>query len=324
MLRFAFASRRGPMMRAIPVLRDLLLAGAKLFAELAEHAGFEFGYAQKGALMVYLSPQKLEVGIEEADLLKPFGIETRVLGSTEVCTFEPTLRSSVAGGIHYLQDAHLDPARFVTGLAEKAEALGVHILRQTEVLGFETENLRLTRVHTTRGDFKAGQVVLAAGSWSPAIVRDLKIKLPVQAAKGYSVMVEHPELSPQVPLMFGEARVVVTPLQNGLRLAGTLELAGMDHSINQRRVDSLRRNSANYMEGLEQAKVLEIWRGLRPCTPDGLPVIGRARAFHNLIVATGHAMLGMSLGPVTGKLVSQLALGENPQFDLSPLKLERF
>jgi D-amino-acid dehydrogenase len=109
MLRFAFASRRGPMMRAIPVLRDLLLAGAKLFAELAEHAGFEFGYAQKGALMVYLSPQKLEVGIEEADLLKPFGIETRVLGSTEVCTFEPTLRSSVAGGIHYLQDAHLDP-----------------------------------------------------------------------------------------------------------------------------------------------------------------------------------------------------------------------
>jgi D-amino-acid dehydrogenase len=137
-------------------------------------------------------------------------------------------------------------------------------------------------------------------------------------------MVEHPELSPQVPLMFGEARVVVTPLQNGLRLAGTLELASMDHSINQRRVDSLRRNSANYMEGLEQAKVLEIWRGLRPCTPDGLPVIGRARAFHNLIVATGHAMLGMSLGSVTGKLVSQLALGENPQFDLSPLKLERF
>jgi len=324
MIRFALASRRGPMMRAIPVLRDLLLTSAKLYAEFAKDAGFDFGYGQRGTLSVYLSPKKLESGIEEARLLGQFGVETRILDSKEVRQLEPALQEQAAGGIHYLQDAHIDPARFVTGLAEKAKSLGVRVLTKTEALGFETSASRITRVRTTRGDFDAGQVILAAGSWSPAVVRDLKIKLPVQAAKGYSVTLEHPTPRPKMPLMFGEARVVVTPYEDRLRLAGTLELAGMDFSINQRRVAALKRNSAKYLQGLEQAKVLEIWRGPRPCTPDGLPVIGRAKSFSNLIVATGHAMLGMSLGPVTGRLVSQVAMGEEAELEITALRLERF
>ncbi|MBI5839743.1 MAG: FAD-dependent oxidoreductase [Chloroflexi bacterium] len=324
MIRFAFASRHGPMMRSIPILRDLLLASRVLFDHLASEVGFEFGYEQKGTLMVYLTPRALEGGVEEAHLVGRFGIETKILNSAELHKLEPALLPEVIGGIQYLQDAHLDPARFVTGLAEKAQELGVRIQTKTEVLGFETSNFRITRIHTTRGDFPAEQVILAAGSWSPAVMRDLKIKLPVQAAKGYSITLERPQVSPRIPLMFGEARVVVTPLGDRLRLAGTLELAGMDLSINQRRVAAIQENSAKYLPGLERAKVLEIWRGLRPCTPDGLPVIGRVKAFDNLIIATGHAMLGISLGPITGELVSQVAMGEKPEIELSPLKLERF
>jgi D-amino-acid dehydrogenase len=124
--------------------------------------------------------------------------------------------------------------------------------------------------------------------------------------------------------MFGEARVVATPLQGRLRLAGTLELAGMDLSIDLRRVNAIQTNSGKYLQGLEQAKILQIWRGLRPCTPDGLPVISRVKHIDNLIVATGHAMLGMSLGPITGRLTSQLVLGENLEMDLLPLRLDRF
>jgi len=324
MLLFAFASRRAPMMRAIPVLRDLLIASRARYDELASQVGFDFGYQQKGTLMAFLTQSALDNGIDEAELVGRYGVETKILNSSELCELEPALRSEVAGGIHYSQDAHLDPAQFVSGLAEKAKELGVEILTKTEVIHFETNASRITGIHTTRGDFDAEQVVLCAGSWSPSIVRELKINLPVQAAKGYSVTLERPAIMPRYPLMFGEARVVVTPLQDRLRLAGTLELAGMDFSINYRRVLALQRNSAKYLQGLDQAKVLEVWRGLRPCTPDGLPVISRAKPFDNLIVATGHAMLGMSLGPITGRLVSQVALGENVELDLSPLRLDRF
>jgi D-amino-acid dehydrogenase len=324
MLLFAFASRRAPMLRAIPVLRDLLLASRARYDELASQGGFEFGYQQKGTLMAFLTQRAFESGVEEAHLVGKFGVETKILNSPELCGLEPALRPEVAGGIHYPQDAHLDPAQFVTGLAEKAKELGARIITKTEVIRFETSASRIIGIQTTRGDFIADQMVLCAGAWSPSIVRDLKINLPVQAAKGYSVTLERPAITPQYPLMFGEARVVVTPLRDRLRLAGTLELAGMDFSINAQRVHALRRNSAKYLQGLDQAKVLEIWRGLRPCTPDGLPVISRSKDIENLIIATGHAMLGMSLGPITGRLVSQLVTGENIEMDLAPLRLERF
>ncbi len=324
MLLFAFASRRAPMMRAIPVLRDMLIASRTLYDELASQGGFDFGYQQKGTLMAFLTQRALDGGVEETELVGRHGVVTKILNSAELCELEPALRPEVAGGIHYLQDAHLDPAQFVSGLAEKAKELGAEIVTKTEVIHFETSAFRISSIHTTRGDFDAEQVVLCAGAWSPSIVRELKVNLPVQAAKGYSVTLERLAIMPQYPLMFGEARVVVTPLQNRLRLAGTLELAGMDHSINHRRVLALQRNSAKYLQGLDQAKVLETWRGLRPCTPDGLPVISRAKPFENLIVATGHAMLGMSLGPITGKLVSQLVSDEKTEVELFPLRLERF
>jgi D-amino-acid dehydrogenase len=251
-------------------------------------------------------------------------VETKFLNSAELCELEPALHPEVAGGIHYLQDGYIDPEQFVTGLAEKAKGLGTAIFTKTEAIHFETSANRITRVHTTRGDFDADQVILAAGAWSPSIVRELKVSLPIQAAKGYSITLKEPAIMPQYPLMFGEARVVVTPLKNRLRLAGTLELAGMDFSINYRRVLALQRNSAKYLQGLDQAKVLEVWRGLRPCTPDGLPVISRAKSFGNLIVAAGHAMLGMSLGPITGKLVSQMVSDEKTEIELHPLRLDRF
>ena len=324
MIRFASASRRGPMMRALPVLRDLLFASRAIFDEIASQGDFDFCYEQKGTLLIYLTPRGLEGGVEEADLISQYGVETRILNSDDLHELEPALRPEVIGGVQFLQDAHLDPTRFVTGLAEKARALGAKILTKTEVLGFESSGSRILKVRTTRGDLAAEQVILAAGAWSPAVIRELKLKLPVQAAKGYSITLERPQVCPEIPLMFGEARCVVTPLGGRLRLAGTLELAGMDFSINQRRVAALHRNSSKYLPGLDSVRVLEVWRGLRPCTPDGLPVIGRVQAYQNLIVATGHAMLGMSLGPITGKLVSQLAQNEEPEIDLASLRLERF
>jgi D-amino-acid dehydrogenase len=305
-------------------MRDLLLASRILYDELSQTEEFDFGFEDNGSLQVFLTQTGLKGGAEEAHLLESFGIPVKVMNAAEVCILEPALLPGVAGGIYYPRDAHIDPFRFVTGLAEKVKKLGVEILTGTEVLAFETMDGSITALKTTRGDFHPQKVVLAAGSWSPQVGRTLKLNIPIQAAKGYSITFEKPAVSPKISLLFGEASVVVNPLESCLRVAGTLELAGMDFSINLRRVDAIRKAAEQYLPGLDQARVLEIWRGLRPCTPDGLPIISRSDSLDNLFIAAGHAMLGMSLGPITGKLVSQLVNEENTDFNLAPFNMERF
>jgi D-amino-acid dehydrogenase len=322
LIRFALASRYGPMMRALSAMRDLLLASRTLYDELSQIASF--GFEGNGSLQVFLTKSGLKGGVEEARLLEKFDIPIQVMNASDVCNLEPALLPGVVGGVYYPRDAHIDPFRFVRGLAEKVRELGAEILTGTEVVGFETKNEKVVRVKTTRRDIHPQKVILAAGSWSPEIARTLKMNIPIQAAKGYSITFEKPARSPKISLLFGEAGVVVNPLGDALRVAGTLELAGMDFSINMRRVAAIRKGAEQYLPGLNQARVIEIWRGLRPCTPDGLPIISRSDSFGNLFIAAGHAMLGMSLGPVTGKLVSQLVNEETTDFNLVPFRLNRF
>ena len=324
LLRFLVASRQPAMLHSMPVLRDLLTSSAVLYAELAQIAGFEFGYESKGNLWVCLSPQVLEQEKREIRLLERFHIPVQLMDREQIHELEPALLPTVVGGVFYPRDGHIDPLRFVVGLADKARELGAEICTNTEVLGFDAAAGKITRIHTTRGDVPAKEVILAAGSWTPAVVRALRLKIPIQAAKGYSITLENPDPCPKLPLLLGETLVVVNPLGNALRLAGTLEMAGMDLSFNTGRLAAIHDSSAAYLPGLAEAKVIEIWRGLRPCTPDGLPVIGRSKEFNNLIVAAGHAMLGMSLGPVTGRLVTQLVCQAKPEMDLFPLRMERF
>jgi D-amino-acid dehydrogenase len=305
-------------------MRDLLLASRILYDELSQTEEFDFGFEDNGSLQVFLTETGLKGGVEESHLLETFEIPVKVMNAADVCNLEPALLPGVAGGIYYPRDAHIDPFRFVTGLAEKAKKLGVEILTGTEALAFETKAGSVTALKTTRGDIHPQKVLLATGSWSPQVARPLKLNIPIQAAKGYSITFEKPAVSPKLPLLFGEVSVVVNPLSDALRVAGTLELAGMDFSINMRRVAAIRRGANQYLPGLDQARVLEIWRGLRPCTPDGLPIISRSDSFKNLFIAAGHAMLGMSLGPITGKLVSQLVNEENTDFNLAPFNIERF
>jgi D-amino-acid dehydrogenase len=324
LIRFGFASRHSQMRRALPVLRDLLRASRAMFDELLQSTPLDFGFEGNGSLQVYLTQEGFKRGIEEARLLERCDIPVKVLNSSEVCNLEPALVSNVEGGIFSAHDAHMDPLLFVQGLAQKAQELGVEISTGTEVLAFEASQGRVTVIKTTGGDILAQKVVLAAGSWSPEVARALNLRIPIQAAKGYSITLEKPATSPQISLLFGEAHVVVNSLRNGLRISGTLELAGMDFSIDLRRVTAIRKAAEKYLPGLDQARVIEIWRGLRPCTPDGLPIISRSDAFDNLFIAAGHAMLGMSLGPITGKLVSQLVNEEKTDFDLASFRISRF
>lgn len=322
--RFVWASREGQMLKSLPVLRDLLFASRALYEELSKTAGFDFGFEGKGSLLVCLTKQALEKERSETRLFEEFKIPVSMVNRDEALELEPALLPSIAGGVYYPRDGRIDPRRFIVGLAEKAQELGAQLHTKTEALEFESQGGRVTKVHTTRGEFAAEQIVLASGSWSPQVARALRLRIPIQPAKGYSVTLENPPVTPRLPLLFSEARVVINPLGHALRIAGTLELAGMDFSLNPRRVAAMRNASADYLPGLAEARVIEIWRGLRPCTPDGLPIVSRVKKLENVIVAAGHAMLGMSLGPITGTLVSQLAQREASQLDLTPLSAERF
>ncbi|MFQ5614329.1 MAG: NAD(P)/FAD-dependent oxidoreductase [Anaerolineae bacterium] len=322
--RFQAACREDKMRRAIPVLRDLGRASAALYRQLVAEEKLDCGYERRGLIMLFKSERGYEEGLAEARLLREFGLSPQPVSADEVRGLIPSARADIAGGVRFPNDAHLNPARFVQELAARVQALGGTIHTQTKVTGFGRKDHRLVSVKTSGGDFRPQQVVLAAGSWSPAVARDLRLRLPVQAAKGYSLTSRRPEACPPIPLLLGEAKVAVTPLGPLMRLAGTLELAGLDLSINRRRVEAIQRAAGDYLTGLEAPESVEVWGGLRPCTPDGLPVIGRTAAYDNLIVATGHAMKGMALGPITGQLVAQLACDQPPSLDLTPLRVERF
>lgn len=306
------------------LLRDLHRASLGLFQELADVPGLEFGFRQAGSLMLFRTRHGFKEACEQVNWLQEAGIEATVLGSSDVRELEPTALPTLVGGIYFPEDAQILPAAFVQGLARVAESKGVRICSKRRVLGFETSGRRIAAVRTDRGELHADLVVLAGGAWSPLLSQPLGIHLPVQAGKGYSVTFHRLEPSPRLPLLLGEAKVAVTPMGDKLRISGILALDGLDRSIRQRQLESVLSAVPRYLTLPARLDERETWSGLRPCTPDGLPLIGRPAGLENLIIATGHGMLGMSLGPITGKLVAQLVTEEPPLVDLTPLSPDRF
>ena len=317
--RFHRACTTTRMRRGLAVLRDLNRASKRLLDELAAGEDLQFTYGREGLLEVFTTQKGCEEGIGQAELLGEFGIEAKVLDAAEVLGRLPEALPAVLGGVFFPGDGHVDPAELVTALARRAERRGATVRTSTEVLGLKSDGPRISAVETTRGEFRARHVVLAAGAWSPSLARPLGIRLPVQPAKGYSITVARPPACPALPLLLGEAKVAVTPLGERLRFSGTLEFAGLDLSINRRRVDAIHRAVRQYHRCGEEGEVVEIWRGLRPCTPDGLPLVGRTRRYD-----TWNWSVNVPRGPVTGKLVAQLICGEEPLLDPAPLDPARF
>ncbi len=323
--KFRAASNKSRVRKAIPILRDLNRASLLLFDEIIAGEHLDCHYQRHGVLTLFISKGDLRAGEEEASLLQKFGLDVEVIGAHEIQGKVPTTSSAVVGGMYSSEDAHLNPARFVGGLAGKVQEMGAKIVTDDPVIGLDAGGGKVMSAQTRSGRFQADVFVLAAGAWSEPIARRLGLRLGIQPAKGYSITVERPQGFPELPLMLGGSKVAVTPLEGMLRFAGTLELSGFDMNINRKRVGAILSAVEKYLRfHPSELPVPERWAGLRPCTPDGLPSVGWARGFNNLMVASGHCMLGVSLGPVTGKLVAQLATGATPDFDLSLLNPGRF
>jgi D-amino-acid dehydrogenase len=234
------------------------------------------------------------------------------------------LTSDIAGAILDPGEAHCDPRRFVDAVGAWAADAGVDIRTGVEVLGFRRGGGRIDALWTTSGDVVADEIVVAAGVWSAGLAQRLGVRLPIEGGKGYHVDFEARADDPELPIWLHESRVVVTPLDGRLRLAGTLELTGTDRDVDARRVEAIVAAARRAMPGFGSRRTLEVWRGLRPCTPDGLPVVGRAPGAENAVLAAGHGMWGLQLAPVTGRLVASVIAGEPPEHDLRPLRPGRF
>jgi len=324
--KFRCACNENNVRKALPILSGLSSASMDLFDDLAALEGIHCGFEKNGIVEFFNTHKGFEKGVKEARRLQEYGIEHRILKNGEIRQYTQDLRTSAVGGIFFPGDAHLIPDQFVRQLAQRLENKGVHLLTAVEVLGFETSGRKVTTVKTTRGDISAEEVILAGGSWSAEMARELKIEVLMEPAKGYSVTYKRPPGIPSVPLAMAEAKVVLTPMSDVVRFAGTLELAGFDMSIDKRRLDAILKAVSTYFPDIDAdaLELIEIWRGLRPCSPDGLPYIGRPRLYDNLIISTGHGMRGISLAPITGKIVSQLASDQTPAMDIAALRIERF
>ncbi len=264
--------------------------------------------------------------METVHQLNEAGVEAHILTLSEIQKMEPDVRVSARGGVYYPGDAHLVPQKLMGNLILYLKGKGVIFKPGTVISGFLTSAISLEAVKTNHGDFKMDEWVVATGSWSGALLSMLGISLPMQAGKGYSFTIPEVEKNIRIPSIFLEARVAVTPMGSVLRFGGTMEISGINHDINMRRVKGIVDAIPNYYPDMKVAMpaVENVWHGLRPCSPDGLPYIGRTRRFKNMIIATGHAMMGQSLGPGTGKLVAELMMKEPTSIPILPLDPERF
>ena len=308
---------------AAPVLRALHVTSARLHDELAADHGERWFFHHDGELQVYETAAGLAAAGEDVERARALGARAEEVSIAEARRLFPSLRCELAGAFLFPEDGHLDPMRFTRAVAVVAEEAGARVVTGAEALSLQPAPEGVRAV-TTRGVFAAGQVVLAAGAWTPFLTRALGLRLPIEPAKGYSVDVDRPADFPELPLYLGDAHVVLTPLGKALRLGSTLELSGWDMRVRPKRVAYLREGGRRAIGLPSDGPIRQLWRGPRPVTPDGLPVIGRVPGRERVILATGHCMLGLSLAPVTGRLVAQLASGARPEIDLAPLAVQRF
>ena len=314
--------------RAAPLLRDLNFASRAAYAELTALPGNDFGLVQKGLLMLCRTQHGLDDEAKTAAQAVALGVPAEVLDARQTAALDPAVRMSVAGSVYFPKDCHLQPDRFVAVLQSQLLAAGAELIWDREVTGWRHgtgSNLQAVRLDDGR-ELSADEYVICGGSWSPGLVRDLGLEIPIQAGKGYSLTLPHPRQLPQICAIFTEARMAVTPMGGALRFGGTMEISGLNETIDSRRVRGIINAVSGYYPDFTPADFDGIapWRGLRPCSPDGLPYLGRTQRYANLTLATGHAMMGMSLAPITGRLVAEIISGDHPALDLSLLSPDRY
>lgn len=310
---------------AIPLL-DLNNYSKKLYEEMLQDPDFDFAYEKKGILMYYKTEKVGEEEVHLAEKAKSLGLDVEALNREQVQALEPEVELDILGAVHYRCDAHLYPGKLMQQLIAKLKVSGVEIKGNAGVKQVITTNGKISKVITEKGEETGDVFVMATGSWLPQLASMAGLRLPLMPGKGYSFTLEQPAQRLNIPAILCEARVAITPMNGYMRYGGTMEIAPVNDRINMNRVQGIVDSVPKYFSNIHLPMPAEkdVWYGFRPCSPDGLPYIGKSHKLNNLVIAGGHAMMGLSLGPASGKAVADIAGGKQPEVSLKAFDPARF
>jgi D-amino-acid dehydrogenase len=310
--------------RSIPVIRDIAVFSHELYEEIEKEPGFDFHFEKKGLLMLCKTEKMLEEEIKVSQLAADVHLESKVLSKEELRIMEPSVSEDVVGATYYSCDSHTTPHEFMNNMKTHLLNQGVEIKANEKVLDIQIKNGAIGKVVTSQGSYLADEYILAAGSWTGLVAKKLGMKLLLQAGKGYRINVNR-DTKILLPAILAEAKAAVTPMNGFTRFAGTMEIAGISDTINPLRVKAIAKAAEDYYQhvSINQEEIEDASSGLRPLSPDGLPYIGRTQQCSNLTIATGHAMMGWSMAPGTGKLVAEIISETKTSLELNPFSPDR-
>jgi D-amino-acid dehydrogenase len=309
-----------------PHLNNILQLSRHLINDIRDEIGNSFLMEEKGCLMMCREEKTLDHEFHLADDAEKLGLKVERLNKEQVQVLEPDVELNVSGAVLFRDDCHINPEKFMVALKNYLGNKGVQFQLNTTVTCFEKKNDKISAVVTNKGKFECEELVIATGSWLPAVAKMMGVKLLLQPGKGYSYTYDHVEKNIRYPAILIEGRCAMTPWGQQLRIGGTMEISGINETILPKRMKGIYDSVKDFYPGLkiDLSPADKIWHGLRPVTPDGLPYIGRLKNFKNVVIAGGHAMMGVSLAPGTGKLVTEIIGRKNTTIDMSAFRVERF
>jgi len=323
---FLKSSNAATVAKNAPYLNSILQLSRSLINDMRTDIGDVFDMEEKGCLMLCKQQKALDHEFHLADDAEKFGLKVDRLDSAGVQALEPDVELDVAGAVLFRDDCHFHPGKHMVALHQYLQQKGVVFQLGTTVSGFEKTGNKVTAAITDKGKFEADHFVIATGSWLPAVSKMLGIHVLVQPGKGYSYTYEHVEKNIRYPAILVDGRCAITPWGHALRIGGTMELSGINNRVLVNRMKGIYESARNFYPGLkiDFPPTDKIWNGLRPVSPDGLPYIDRPATYDNVVIAGGHAMLGISQGTGTGKVIAELVQRKTTSVDISHYKLNRF
>jgi len=326
-LKFMRSATQKNVEAAAAPLKDIAVFSQDEYTAWQKIEGFDFAFEHKGILEIFKTEKVAHHAAATVKTGKKLGLEVDLLDAKGLQALEPQTKINALGAINFKCDAHLYPNKLMGSLKKYLPKQGVELIHD-DVTGFEKVNGKITKVLCGKNAYAADEIVIAAGSWSREMAGMLNTKIPLMPGRGYSFTLDNPAYKLNHPAILAEGRVAITPFENGnkMRYGGTMEVVGIKTPPRYHRVEGIINAVKTFLPEfkLEMPARDKIWYGYRPTSADGLPYIGRIKKFSNVVVATGHAMLGLSLGAGTGKLVSELVDEKKTSIDLKAFEVERF
>ncbi|MCY3999153.1 MAG: FAD-dependent oxidoreductase [Flavobacteriaceae bacterium] len=315
-IRFVLNANKKNVKNSENTLLNMSFLSKELYGELNKKLNFDFGFTETGLLQTYRTSKVEQSEKKLAKRARELGLEVVHLSKQEVDQMQKA-PMNIQGAYWYKDDAHCTPDVFMNHIYQYLIKKGVQFEFGTEIIKLKKSQSNIVSFQSKNNTYQADQIVLANGSWTGKLLKTIARDLSLQPGKGYSFQMDNTDI--EMPAILTESKVAITPMLGKTRIGGTMEISGFNMQLKKNRVESIRRAAQSYYPTIDFSvkKCQNIQMGFRPLTPDGMPYVGRMDGCSNLIVATGHAMVGWSLGPVTGKVVSEMVSNKKTSIDVS-------